>query len=100
MRDFKIGDSVKVVNGGARGRVEWVRTDTQEIGVRHGVKDIHTYHLFNVHFDYPELNSVAQGLAGVIMSAINSIVPHVTSEMPYKAQYVLEEVIAELQKRV
>lgn len=49
---------------------------------------------------YPELDEVARDLAIELAAKINRQVEHVPSDMPYKAQYVLEELIKWLQKAV
>ena len=49
---------------------------------------------------YPELNQIARQVANETCKAINAAVPGVESKMPYKAQWVLEEVIEILQARV
>jgi hypothetical protein len=49
---------------------------------------------------YPELERAAQEIAGDTCNSINYAARHVESEMPYKAQCILELVIAELQRRV
>ena len=49
---------------------------------------------------YPELTKVAQKMAIQIAMDINNIAPTIESEMPYKAQFILEELIKELESRV
>lgn len=49
---------------------------------------------------YPELDKIADKIAYETLTTINSSVERVKSEMPYKAQYVLEEVIKMLKERV
>jgi hypothetical protein len=49
---------------------------------------------------YPELDDIAKGLAYEVSMEINKRTAAVTSEMPYKAQYVLEELIKLLQQKV
>lgn len=49
---------------------------------------------------YPELYSVARDIAQDACDRINRGVIGVTSKMPYKAQFVLEEVIRLLQASV
>lgn len=42
---------------------------------------------------YPELDKIAKNIAKKTGDMINASVRNVKSEMPYKAQYVLEEVV-------
>lgn len=49
---------------------------------------------------YPELKAVAKEVAKKVGEEINSAVMDIESEMPYKAKYVLEEVIKILQAHV
>ena len=49
---------------------------------------------------YPELDDIAKGLAYEVSTEINKRASAVTSKMPYKAQYVLEELIKLLQQKV
>lgn len=49
---------------------------------------------------YPELDRLAKDVADDTLRAINTKTGNVKSEMPYKSQYVLEEVIKILQDRV
>jgi len=49
---------------------------------------------------YPELDKLVQRLADEFSEKINEEVQNIKSKMPYKAQYVLEEVIKDLQSRV
>jgi len=49
---------------------------------------------------YPELIKIAQDMWYDITKEINKRVKNVKSDMPYKAQYVLEELIKRLQKSV
>lgn len=49
---------------------------------------------------YPELEDVAQYLSDELCKRINHISHYVQSEMPYKAGYILETVIKNLQERV
>lgn len=42
---------------------------------------------------YPELDKIAKDIAKKTGDMINASVRNVKSEMPYKAQYVLEEVV-------
>ena len=49
---------------------------------------------------YPELRKIADKIADETADKINSSVENVKSKMPYKAQWVLEEVIRDLEKRV
>lgn len=49
---------------------------------------------------YPELETIADELADDVARNINARVREVDSEMPYKAQYVLEVLIRLLEERV
>lgn len=49
---------------------------------------------------YPELQAVVDELSGTVTAMINEKVATVQSEMPYKAQWVLEELIKALGKEV
>lgn len=49
---------------------------------------------------YPELKTIAESIADATIKAINAAVQRVESEMPYKAQWVLEETIKILESRV
>lgn len=49
---------------------------------------------------YPELDAIASEIARYVAMKINFETKDVTSKMPYKAQYVLEKVIEDLQERV
>jgi hypothetical protein len=49
---------------------------------------------------YPELHEVAARLADEICAKINAEAKRVESAMPYKAQFILEEMIVILQDRV
>lgn len=49
---------------------------------------------------YPELQAVVDELVPIVSDMINQRVESVESSMPYKAQWVLEELIKELQSRV
>jgi hypothetical protein len=49
---------------------------------------------------YPELREIADNLANKFCAEINQATAGVKSEMPYKFQWVLEEVARELQARV
>lgn len=49
---------------------------------------------------YPELRDMVGPIAKTICEAINKAAGGVDSKMPYKAQWLLEEVIKELQSRV
>lgn len=52
------------------------------------------------HEQYPELDKLAEEISGIVGREINRRVRNVTSKMPYKAQYVLEEVIRHLEEQV
>ena len=49
---------------------------------------------------YPELDEIAMNIAQEIGRMINGSVVKIKSEMPYKSQYVLEEVIMHLEAAV
>lgn len=49
---------------------------------------------------YPELEKIAQEIAEETAKQINKKALNVQSKMPYKAKYVLEEVIKILQEAV
>ena len=49
---------------------------------------------------YPELRTIAKEISRDTCIAINEKTKDVVSEMPYKAQFVLEEVIQILQSKV
>lgn len=50
--------------------------------------------------EYPELDAEAARIADEVARMINEVVPTIESEMPYKAQYILEELIKNLESRV
>ena len=50
--------------------------------------------------NFPELDKVSLELAHVVSKEINKRVKSIKSEMPYKAQYVLEELIRHLEEMV
>lgn len=51
--------------------------------------------------DYPELDKVARSIAKDVLKRINNIPVHeIESEMPYKRQHILEELIKILQSAV
>lgn len=49
---------------------------------------------------YPELREIAKDITKEVVTRINSKVVDVQSEMPYKYQWVLEQVIQNLEKLV
>lgn len=49
---------------------------------------------------YPELDEAATQIAEDVAREINSMASSIESEMPYKTQYILEEVIKDLEQRV
>lgn len=49
---------------------------------------------------YPELDSIAKDMADDVYTSIGKRTTKVDSEMPYKAQYVLEKIIENLKKMV
>ena len=49
---------------------------------------------------YPELDDIAKKVAHLVTNEIKTRVQNVESEMTYKAQYVLEELIKILEQRV
>jgi hypothetical protein len=50
--------------------------------------------------EYPELRKVANKIANDTAAKINKEVKDIKSEMPYKAQWVLEEVVRDLEDRI
>ena len=49
---------------------------------------------------YPELDMIATRISDAVLMALNYEVKDVKSEMPYKAQYVLEMIIQKLEAHV
>lgn len=49
---------------------------------------------------YPELRKIVDMVSRITTRAINDEIKKVNSDMPYKAQWVLEELIKDLEKRV
>jgi hypothetical protein len=49
---------------------------------------------------YPELTKVAREMAVQIARDINKIAPTIESKMPYREQFILEELIHQLEWRV
>jgi hypothetical protein len=49
---------------------------------------------------YPELDDIAERISVAVLMALNYEVKDVKSEMPYKAQYVLEMIIQKLEAHV
>ena len=49
---------------------------------------------------YPELRKIADKIADETSDKINKEVKNVESKMPYKAQWVLEEVVRDLKDRI
>jgi len=49
---------------------------------------------------YPEFKPLVMQLAREVAIRINAEAPKIESQMPYKAQFVLEELIRELEARV
>ena len=49
---------------------------------------------------YPELRKIADKIADETAEKINKEVKDVKSKMPYKAQWVLEEVVKDLEERI
>jgi septum formation topological specificity factor MinE len=49
---------------------------------------------------YPELDEIAVRIAMTVLNQCNTETIGVESEMPYKAQYVLEMIIQKLEERV
>jgi hypothetical protein len=49
---------------------------------------------------YPELYAIAQKIAVEVGDKINKEATKITSKMPYKAQFILEELIKILEKAV
>ena len=50
--------------------------------------------------EYPELDEIAKEITVEVAKIINARVKNVESKMPYKAQYVLEELIKNLEELV
>lgn len=50
--------------------------------------------------EYPELDKIAVDLSALVAMEINTRVRFVESKMPYKGQYVLEELIKHLEAKV
>lgn len=50
--------------------------------------------------NYPELDRVAENIANKTLKEINKKTANIRSSMPYKNQYVLEEVISLLEGNV
>jgi hypothetical protein len=49
---------------------------------------------------YPELDIIVNELVNETCCMINQKICYIESKMPYKAQYILEELIKKLQERV
>jgi uncharacterized protein (DUF608 family) len=49
---------------------------------------------------YPEFKALVQEITHMVITKINAEARKIESQMPYKAQFTLEEVIRELQDRV
>lgn len=49
---------------------------------------------------YPELKTIAKRISNITAFMCNELTFNIQSEMPYKAGYVLEEVIKLLQEKV
>lgn len=49
---------------------------------------------------YPELDAISYKLFNYVINEINKQVKNIESEMPYKAQYVLEKLIYKLEQSV
>lgn len=49
---------------------------------------------------YPELTKIAKDLSTRVAMEVNSLAEHVQSEMPYKARFILEELINFLEEKV
>ena len=49
---------------------------------------------------YPELDKIAKDISIAVLKACNTETQGVKSEMPYKAQYVLEMIIQKLEAHV
>ena len=49
---------------------------------------------------YPELDEIVGKIADDACREINQRIKNIESEMPYRAQYVLEAVVRELQRRI
>ena len=64
------------------------------------IEDKIEQYLVNEASKYPELDKIAKDIAKLVGVEINKRTDNVKSEMPYKAQYVLEELIKILEKSV
>jgi hypothetical protein len=68
------------------------------------MKEIKKFEDFNINESkvsrFPELDKIADGLVKDVSKLINEKVKDIKSEMPYKAQYVLEELIRKLEDLV
>lgn len=64
------------------------------------IKKFNGYSEINESTKYPELDAIAVKLADVVANRINMETENVVSKMPYKAQYVLEELIKHLEAKV
>jgi hypothetical protein len=49
---------------------------------------------------YPELDRIAKEIADDVLKRIDRVVEPIKSKMPYKTQYVLEEIIERLEAQV
>jgi len=57
--------------------------------------------IVGIEYDYPELRAKVPAIVTNCLKAVNEAARQVkVSDMPYKAQWILEEVIKELQSRV
>lgn len=108
--DFKYGDKVTDLSGiegtvipnpfGKRGLI---RVAFGEDG-KSNWRDLNPKHLnkkMKTGLDrYPEFEYVVNAVVDKTMEMVNRLAPIVESEMPYKPQFVLEEVIKKLQSLV
>ena len=54
----------------------------------------------NIEKKYPVLDKITEEIYVEVIETISSRVKHIISDMPYKSQYVLEELIKLLEKNV
>jgi len=54
----------------------------------------------DINKKYPSLDKITEEIYFELIETINSRVKNIISDMPYKGQYVLEELIKKLEKSV
>jgi hypothetical protein len=54
----------------------------------------------SIEKEYPELDKIADEITIEVVKLINAKAYTVESKMPYKAQYILEEIIKNLEAKV